>query len=125
MTDEVRITWGNGFTDIFLIQINGLPESNWRKICRVMRQFPDKNKNALGHVLLWFEESLQAAEQDVYVSERVYQNGYVDPSTAPRGEKTAAKARNAELKRDLDRSRAWQEKLKKRYSIFKEEVLDG
>lgn len=122
MAETVTVSWIDGRAILFLNQVHELPATNWKKLCRLLHQFPELNGEPLRLLPAWFEEAIHEAERETEEAKDQYKAVYVNQAKAPRGEKLKTREQNDALKRAVSRSVSKTEKLKKRYLIFKEIV---
>ena len=124
MANYVCIRCGTFRADITAEGFIGLGITKIRKLCRVMKQAPRENREAVAVIRETFPCMIEAAKAEWHNAGVAYQNEYQLPERGrTRNEKALIRAKNKKLLTNVQRAKAAYETLVKKQEIFEKEII--
>lgn len=123
MANYICIRCGTYRADITADGFIGLGITKIRKLCRVMKQDPWENREAVAVIRGIFPGLIEAAKDEWHDASVTYQNEYRLPERGQtRNEKALIRAENKKLLTNVQRAKAAYETLVKKQEIFEKEI---
>lgn len=123
MANYICIRCGTFRADITAEGFIGLGITKIRKLCRVMKQDPWENREAVAVIRDTFLSMIEAAKAEWHNAGVAYQNDYCIPERGrTRIEKALICAENKKLLTNVQRAKAAYETLVKKQEIFEKEI---
>ena len=123
MTNYVCIRCGTFRADITAEGFIGLGITKIRKLCRVMKQDPWENREAVAVIRDTFPGLIEATKDEWHNAGVAFQNEYRLPERGrTQFEKALIRAENKKLLTNVQRAKAAYETLVKKQEIFEKEI---
>lgn len=123
MANYICIRCGTFRADITTEGFIGLGITKIRKLCRVMKQDPWENREAVAAIRDIFPGLIEAAKAEWHNAGVAFQNEYRLPEQGrTRNEKVLIRAKNKTLLTNVQRAKAAYETLVKKQEIFEKEI---
>lgn len=124
MANYICIRCGTFRADITAEGFIGLGITKIRKLCRVMKQDPWENQEAVAVIRDTFPGLIEAAKDEWHNAGVAFQNEYRLPERGQtRNEKALIRAENKTLLTNVQRAKAAYETLVKKQEIFEKEII--
>lgn len=123
MANYICIRCGTFRADITAEGFIGLDITKIRKLCRVMKQDPWENREAVAVIRDTFPGMIEAAKDEWHNAGVAFQNEYRLPERGrTRNERALIRAENKKLLTNVQRAKAAYEQLVKKQEIFEKEI---